>query len=80
LLPTTITIDGAPKCVVRPNDTKALTRFIRNAKSFLLSDNEEGAIAHRAADEREMQIWRDALALHKAWGGDEEGFFGVPLQ
>ena len=79
MLPTTILIDEHPRCVVRPNDTKDLNRFIRNGKSFLLARHPEGRISHRPASEAEMSRWREALALHKAWGGDDEGFFGVPL-
>ena len=37
MLPTTILIDEAPRCVVRPTDTKDLNRFIRNGKGFLLA-------------------------------------------
>ena len=79
MLPTTILIDETPRCVVRPTDTKALNRFIRNGKSFLLADNPSGKITHRGADETESAKWRNAFALHKAWGGDEEAFFGIPL-
>lgn len=80
MLPTTILIDDQPRCVVRPTDTKDLNRFIRNGKSFLLAEKPVGKITHRAATELEQSRWRDAFALHKAWGGDDEGFFGVPLQ
>jgi len=80
LLPTTILVDGAPKCVVRANDMKGLIRFIRNGKAFLLAEKPDGDVTHRLADEAEAQIWREALALHRAWGGEEEDFFGVPLQ
>jgi hypothetical protein len=79
VLPTTILIDDVPRCVVRPTDTKDLHRFIRNGKSFLLADNLDGRITHRNADEREAKQWRDALALHQAWGGTDEDFFGTPL-
>ena len=79
MLPTTILIDETPRCVVRPTDTKALNRFIRNGKSFLLAENPSGTITHRNADEVESAKWRSAFALHKAWGGDEEAFFGIPL-
>ncbi len=80
MLPTTILIDETPRCVVRPVDTKDLNRFLRNGKSFLLSENPEGRVTHRAATEDEQTRWRDAFALHKAWGGEDEAFFGVPLQ
>lgn len=79
MLPTTIAIDEAPRCVVRPTDMKDLTRFIRNGKSYLLADNPDGKITHRPASETEIHKWQNALALHKAWGGNEEDFFGVPL-
>ncbi|QRG07567.1 hypothetical protein EZH22_03985 [Xanthobacter dioxanivorans] len=79
MLPTTILIDEAPRCVVRANDTKALTRFLRNAKSYLLADKPAGTITHRAASEAEVAKWRSALELHLAWGGSDEDFFGIPL-
>lgn len=79
MLPTTILIDEAPRCVVRPTDTKDLNRFIRNGKPFLLADNPSGKITHRNADETELAKWRNGLALHKAWGGADEDFFGIPL-
>ena len=79
MLPTTILIDEYPRCVVRPNDTKDLNRFLRNAKGFLLANRPEGKITHRPASDTEQSKWREALALHKAWGGEDEGFFGVPL-
>jgi len=52
---------------VRPNDAKDLNRFIRNGKTFLLAENSAGKITHRSADETEMEKWKNALALHKAW-------------
>jgi hypothetical protein len=79
MLPTTILIDDAPRCVVRPTDTKDLNRFIRNGKTYLLADNPNGKITHRAANEAESGKWRNGLALHKAWGGADEEFFGLPL-
>ena len=79
MLPTTILIDEAPRCVVRPTDTKALNRFIRNGKDYLLAEKPHGKITHRGANEAEATRWRNALALHKAWGGDDEEFFGTPL-
>lgn len=79
MLPTTIVIDEAPRCVVRPTDTKDLNRFIQNGKAYLLANNPDGKITHRHADDFEAAKWRNALALHKAWGGDEEAFFGTPL-
>lgn len=79
MLPTTILIDEAPRCVVRPTDTKALQRFIRNGKPYLLAENPEGKITHRVATDDESAKWKNAFALHKAWGGEDEAFFGVPL-
>ena len=79
MLPTTILIDERPRCVVRPNDTKDLNRFIRNGKTFLLAEKPDGKITHRSASDGEMSQWQNALALHRAWGGDDESFFGVPL-
>jgi len=79
MLPTTILVDEAPRCVVRPNDVKDLNRFIRNEKTFLLAENLAGKITHRNADETEMAKWKNGLALHKAWGGADEDFFGIPL-
>ncbi len=79
MLPTTILIDETPRCVVRPNDNKDLNRFLRNGKTFLLAEKPDGKISHRNADEIESARWKNALALHRAWGGNEEDFFGVPL-
>ncbi|MGY3450899.1 hypothetical protein [Bradyrhizobium sp. USDA 4353] len=77
--PTTILINERPRCVVRPNDTKDLNRFIRNGRTYLLAETADGKITHRNASETELAQWQNALALHRAWGGDEENFFGVPL-
>jgi hypothetical protein len=79
MLPTTILVDETPVCVVRPTDRKDLERFIRNGKSYLLAENREGRITHRDADPTEAAKWHKAFALHQAWGGGAEGFFGVPL-
>lgn len=79
MLPTTILVDDAPRCVVRPTDTKDLSRFIRNAKAYLLAATPDGTISHRHADDAETVKWRDAYALHTAWGGSDEDFFGTPL-
>lgn len=79
MLPTTILIDEAPRCVVRPNDMKALNRFIKNGKTYLLAQKPDGKITHRNASDAEMAKWQEAFALHKAWGGEDEDFFGVPL-
>lgn len=79
MMPTTILVDEAPRCVVRPVDTKDLGRFLRNARAYLLAQAPEGRISHRTASEAELARWRDALALHRAWGGEEEDFFGIPL-
>jgi hypothetical protein len=79
MLPTTILIDEAPRCVVRPNDMKDLKRFLRNAKGFLLAERPDGKITHRNASEEESQKYKAALALHKACGGEDENFYGTPL-
>ncbi len=79
MLPTTILVDEAPRCVVRPTDTRDLNRFIRNGRPFLLAASPDGTITHRGASDDELSKWRNALALHKAWGGEDETFFGVPL-
>ncbi len=79
MMPITILVDEAPRCVVRPNDAKALNRFLRNARRFLLGDKADGAISHRPAEAGELARWRDALALHEACGGSEDEYFGVPL-
>jgi hypothetical protein len=79
MLPTTILIDEVPRCVVRPTDSKDLTRFIRNGKGYLLAEQPEGRISHRNASGEEVQKWQNGLALHRAWGGAEEDFFGIPL-
>jgi hypothetical protein len=79
MVPMTILVDEAPKCVVRPNDMKGLQRFLRNGRAYLLADMPEAAVTYREADETEKLKWRNALDLHRAWGGDEEDFFGVPI-
>jgi hypothetical protein len=79
MLPTTILVDDAPRCVVRPTDTKDLHRFIRNGKGFLLAGKPDGKITHRLANDAELGKWQCGLALHRAWGGAEEEFFGLPL-
>jgi hypothetical protein len=79
MLPTTILIDEAPRCVVRPNDMKDLKRFLRNAKGFLVAERPDGKITHRNANEDESQKYKNALALHKACGGEDESFYGTPL-
>jgi hypothetical protein len=79
MLPTTILVDDAPRCVVRPNDAKALSRFIRSGRPFLLGQKPDGAISHRPAEAGELAKWCDALALHEACGGTEDEYFGVPL-
>ncbi len=79
MLPTTILVDDVPRCVVRPTDTKDLNRFIRNGKTFLLDETPDGRITHRIANESELGRWQDGFALHKAWGGSDEEFFGLPL-
>lgn len=79
MMPITILVDEAPRCVVRPNDAKALNRFLRNARPFLLGQKPDGAISHRPAEAGELAKWRDALDLHEACGGAEDEYFGVPL-
>jgi hypothetical protein len=79
MLATTILVDDKPVCVVRPNDRKDLDRFIRNGKRYLLAANGDGQITHREADSHEAARWHQAFALHQAWSGSDEGFFGVPL-
>lgn len=79
MLPTTILIDDEPRCVVRPTDIKDLNRFIRNGKTYLLANKTDGRITHRNAGDAEAVRWRDGLALHQAWGGTDEDFFGIPL-
>lgn len=79
MLPTTILVDEVPRCVVRPTDKKALDRFIRNGKSFLLKPNPDGKLTYRDADETENAKWYEAFGLHKAWGGEDDAFFGIPL-
>jgi hypothetical protein len=79
MTPTTILIDDLPRCVVRPTDQKALNRFLRNSKAYLLAGRPDGAVTHREADAAELAKWADALALHRACGGDDEEFSGVPL-
>jgi hypothetical protein len=79
MLPTTILIDASPRCVVRPTDTKALNRLLRNGKAFLLGENTGGVISHHPAEAGELARWHEALALHQACGGNEDEFFGVPL-
>jgi len=75
----TILVDEKPRCVVRPNDMKGLQRFLRNGKGWVLGETPEGKVSYREADEAEKAIWANALGLHRAWGGDEEDYFGVPL-
>ena len=40
MVPTTILIDEAPRCVVRPNDTKDLNRFLRNETRFRMVEQQ----------------------------------------
>jgi hypothetical protein len=79
LVPMTILVDEKPRCVVRPNDMKGLQRFLRNGKSWLLAESPDASLGYREADEAEKAVWANALDLHRAWGGDEEDYFGVPL-
>lgn len=79
MLPTIIMVDGVPRCVIRPNDKKDLDRFIRNAKKYLLAGNDEGKVTHRPADDAESARWREGYDLHKAWGGDDGSYIGLPI-
>ena len=58
---------------------KALQRFLRNGKAYLLANNPTGAITFREPSAEELEKWRDALSLHLAWSGSEDEFVGVPL-
>lgn len=79
MLPQVILVDGVARCVIRPTDKKALDRFVRNGKKWLQAGNSDAECTYRPADDAETAKWKDAYALHMAWGGDEEGFFGIPL-
>jgi hypothetical protein len=79
MLPTIIMVNELPRCIIRPTDKKDLDRFIRNAKKYLLADTEEGKVTHRPADDAEAAKWKEGFALHKAWGGADETFIGIPL-
>ena len=79
MLATTILVDEMPVCVVRPTDKKDIDRFIRNGRKFLLAENASGRISYRGANESEAAKWQTAFALHTAWGGADDGFFGTPL-
>ena len=76
---TTILVDEIPKAVVKPVDTKDLRRFLKNGNAYLTAGNTDAKVSHRDADDVESDRWRSAFSLHRAWGGDEDGFFGVPL-
>ncbi|PPD03710.1 MAG: hypothetical protein CTY29_08640 [Methylobacter sp.] len=76
---TTILVDEIPKAVVKPVDNKDLRRFLKNGNAYLTVGNTEAKVSHRDADDMESDRWLLAFQLHKAWGGDEDGFFGVPL-
>lgn len=76
---TTILVNDIPKVAVRPNDRKALSRFLRNGGKYLSGGVPDATITHRDADATEAARWQSALDLHLAWGGNEEDFFGVPL-
>ena len=77
--PTVLEIDGIARYVVRPVDTKALSRFLVKARPWLLRDGPDAAITHRPADPTESARWQTAFDLHRIWGGDEDEFFGIPL-
>lgn len=76
---TTILVNDIPKAVVRPNDRKDLSRFLRNGRAYFTAGAPDAELSHRPADEAEAARWRSAYQLHLAWGGSEEWFFGVPL-
>jgi hypothetical protein len=76
---TTILVDDKPKAVVKPVDTKDLRRFLKNGNVYLTAGNADATITHREADDSESNRWLLAFRLHRAWGGDEDGFFGTPL-
>ncbi len=80
MVPMTILVDEAPKCVVRPNDMKALLRFLRNGKAWLLADDaRRRAGLPRGRRKGTTRSGATPIDLHRAWGGDEDDFFGVPL-
>jgi hypothetical protein len=79
MLPQVVLVDGAPRCVIRPTDQKALDRFVRNSKKWLQAGNAGAQCSYRPADAVELAIWKDAFELHKASGADDESFFGIPL-
>lgn len=76
---TTILVDDKPKAVVKPVDTKDLRRFLKNGNAYLTAGKAEATITHREADNSESDLWNSAFRLHRAWGGDDDGFFGIPL-
>lgn len=75
----TIEVDGIARYVVRPVDRKAMMRFLNRGREWLLRNNPDGAVSHRDAIADEAEKWEAAFALHTIWGGDEDGFFGIPL-
>jgi len=79
MLPTTVLVDDRPRCIVRATDRKALQRFLRNGKAYLVGGHEDGTVSHRPPTDEERAKWEDAFALHRAGGCDEEEFIGVPL-
>jgi hypothetical protein len=79
MLPQVVLVDSVPRCVIRPTDQKSLDRFVRNGKKWLLAGNADAKCTYRPADDAETAIWKDAFALHKVSGADEESFFGIPL-
>ena len=68
MLPTTILIDEAPRCVVRPTDTKDLNRFIRNGKIYLLAGSPDGKITHRNADDIEAATMAECIGAAQSLG------------
>ena len=75
----TIEVDGIARYAVRPVDRKAMMRFLNRARDWLLRDNPDGTVSHRDASDEEHRKWDAAHDLHRVWGGDEDGFFGIPL-
>ena len=75
MLATTILINEAPRCVVRPTDNKDLVRFIRNGKSFLLAGTPDGKITHRNATETEFGKMARGPGAAQSVGRLRRGFF-----
>src|SRR3974377_1319149 len=61
----TILIDGEPRFVVRPNDNKALHRFLRSTNKFLVGDKPGAAVSHRPSEDAEFARWKAAYNLQE---------------